>query len=123
MSIIISILAIAIMIILHEWGHFIAARICKVPVYEFSMGFGKLLFKHQGKKETQFSIRAIPLGGFCSFDSPESLKNSAENGITDSALNKIPIWQRIFICFLGPFINILTAFVIMFFIYLCNEKR
>ena len=49
MSTILAILAIAFMIIIHEWGHFIAARICKVPVYEFAIGFGPLLFKHKGK--------------------------------------------------------------------------
>lgn len=112
MSTILAILAIAIMIIIHEWGHFIAARICKVPVYEFSIGFGPLIWKYKGKKETQYSIRAIPLGGFCSFDSPESLNNAAENGVTDAALDLLPIRQRIFICAAGPIMNVLFAFII-----------
>lgn len=113
MSTILAILAIAFMIIIHEWGHFIAARICKVPVYEFAIGFGPLLFKHKGKRETQYSIRLIPLGGFCSFDSPESLENAAENGITDAALDLLPVRQRIFICIMGPVMNLLFAFLIV----------
>lgn len=114
MSIILAILALAVMIAIHEWGHFIAGKICKIPVYEFSIGMGPALWKHKGKKETVYSIRALPLGGFCSFDSPESLNNAAENGVTDSALDKVPILQRIFICAAGPFMNILFAFIIVF---------
>lgn len=114
MSIIIAILSLTLMIIVHEWGHFIAAKIFHVPVYEFAIGMGPKLLKHQGKKETLYTLRAIPLGGFCSFDSEDSLNNTPENGIVDAALDKIPVWQKMIICFAGPLMNILFAFVIMF---------
>ena len=113
MNIFLSILSIIVMIILHEWGHFIAARICKVPVYEFAVGFGPKLFSFKSKKkETVYSIRAIPLGGFCSFDNIS--ESDTINGITDLALEKIPIYKKVFISFMGPFVNILCGFLLVF---------
>lgn len=113
MQVFIAILAIALMIVIHEWGHFIAGRICKIPVYEFSIGMGPLICKWKGKKETTYSLRWIPLGGFCSFDKLEDLNNSAENGITDAALDKLPIHKRIFICAMGPIMNLVFAFILI----------
>ena len=116
-----GLLALVIMIIIHEWGHFIAGRICKVPVYEFSIGMGPLIWQHKGKKETKWSIRALPIGGYCAFDNLED-KTSLENGITDSAIDNLPIRQRIFICAAGPFMNIFLAFLISFFIAIFAGK-
>lgn len=113
MQVFIAILAIALMIVIHEWGHFIAGRICKVPVYEFSVGMGPLIHQWHGKRETVYSLRWIPLGGFCSFDKLEDLNNSAENGVTDAALDKLPIHQRIFICAMGPIMNVVFAFILI----------
>lgn len=113
MSVLISILAIIAMIIVHEWGHFIAGRICKIPIYEFSIGFGPRLFKKRNeKKGTDFSIRAIPLGGYCAFD---DISDSANiNGVTDTALDKLPFGKRAFICAAGPIMNFIFAFIITF---------
>jgi regulator of sigma E protease len=108
MSIILAILALMIMIILHEWGHFIAGRICKTPIHEFSIGMGPLIFQKKGKKETTFSLRAIPLGGYCAFDSGDS------TGVVDSSLNKLPIYKRMFIFIMGPLMNVITALIISF---------
>lgn len=113
MSILVALLALTLMITVHEWGHFIAARIFNVPVYEFAIGMGPKLFQHKGKKETLFSIRAIPLGGFCSFDSEDSLNDSAQNGVVDAALDKLPVYQRIIICFAGPLMNFVFAFLLV----------
>ena len=108
MGALIAFLGIIIMIILHEWGHFIAARIFKVPVYEFAIGMGPRLLSHKGKKGTIFSLRALPIGGFCAFDDTEN------SGIEDFALEKIPIFQKILICVAGPFINLITGLFIFF---------
>ncbi len=108
MKVLITFLGITIMIALHEWGHFIAARICKLPVYEFAVGMGPVIKSKVAKSGTKFSLRAIPVGGFCSFD------DAKDSGIQDSALNRIPIWQKIFICIAGPLMNLLTGFVIFF---------
>lgn len=110
MSVIVSILCIIVMIIIHEWGHFIAGRICKIPIYEFSIGFGPTLFKKKGKKETIFSIRAIPLGGFCAFD---DMSNGNVSGLADVALEKLSFIKKIFISIAGPLMNIITALLLM----------
>lgn len=111
MSVILSILAIVSMIIVHEWGHFIAGKIFKVPVYEFAIGMGPILFKHKGKSETTYTIRALPLGGFCAFDQDD------DTGVVDSNLNKIPIWQRLIVFVAGPLMNIITAIIIAISLY------
>ena len=66
MYIIVAVLLLAILIVVHEFGHFMAARLMKIDVTEFSVGFGPKLVKWKSRKhETDFSIRAVPLGGFC----------------------------------------------------------
>ena len=68
MYIILAILLLAILIVVHEFGHFMAARAMKIDVREFSVGFGPKLAGWKSKKyETTFAIRAIPMGGYCSF--------------------------------------------------------
>lgn len=108
MSVIFAILALMVMIILHEWGHFIAGRICKTPIHEFSVGMGPLIFQKKGKKETKFSLRLIPIGGYCAFDANDS------TGVVDSSLNKLPVYKRIFIFIAGPLMNVLTAVFVYF---------
>lgn len=106
MSTIVSILAIILMIILHELGHFIAGRICGAKIYEFSIGMGPLLWQKKGKKETKYSVRLFPIGGYCAFDPDDA------TGTMDSELNKLPVFKKIFICIAGPLMNILTAIIL-----------
>ena len=82
MYIIIAILLFGLLIAAHEWGHFIAARLCGVTVHEFAIGMGPAIWKHMGKKGTEFSIRVLPIGGYCAMegeeeesDAPHSLNN------------------------------------------------
>ena len=58
------------LVLIHEGGHFLVAKMCKVKVNEFAIGFGKILLQKQGK-ETKYSLRIIPLGGFCSMEGEE----------------------------------------------------
>ena len=85
---IIAIISIILMIIIHEFGHFIAGKLLKVPVYEFAIGMGPKILQKQGKKETKYTLRAIPIGGFCSFDKGDA------TGIADMELNSQPVWKR-----------------------------
>ncbi|MBR5262049.1 MAG: site-2 protease family protein, partial [Oscillospiraceae bacterium] len=62
--ILLAIIGFGILIFVHEFGHFVAAKACGVKVLEFSLGMGPAIFKKQGK-ETLFSLRAFPIGGFC----------------------------------------------------------
>ena len=64
MYIVLAILLFGILIAAHEWGHFIAARLCGVTVHEFAIGMGPQVWHKDGKKGTKFSLRALPIGGF-----------------------------------------------------------
>lgn len=61
---------LGILIFVHEVGHFLAAKFCKVKVNEFALGFGPTIFKKQGK-ETKYALRLIPLGGFVNMEGEE----------------------------------------------------
>lgn len=63
-TILLSLLIFGLLIVVHEAGHFISARLCRVGVTEFAIGMGPVLYKRQGK-HTLFSVRALPIGGFC----------------------------------------------------------
>jgi regulator of sigma E protease len=110
MGLLISLLVISILIFVHELGHFIAARFFGVHVEVFSIGFGKrLLTKKIGN--TQWSLSAIPLGGYVKMkgqDDTNPLNVSFDN---DSYNVKKP-WQKIIILLAGPFSNFLLAFFI-----------
>lgn len=110
MNIIISIIILLTMILLHELGHFIAGKLCGAKIYEFSIGMGPLIYSRQGKKETKYSIRLLPLGGYCAFDKDDI------TGTADMQLNKMSPIKRIIICIAGPLMNILTAIILLLII-------
>lgn len=73
-SVVLAILILLVMITIHEFGHWIAGKILRFGINEFSIGFGSALFKHKSKKSGQlFAIRLIPLGGYCSFKDEDGL--------------------------------------------------
>lgn len=99
------VLVFTAVIIVHEFGHFLAARITGVKVYEFSIGFPftqKLItiFSH---RETAFTVRLLPLGGFVAFSKDDS----------DLAFLEEPRWKRAFITISGPAFNLIFAFLII----------
>lgn len=102
------IILLGTLIIIHEFGHFIVAKACGIKVLKFSIGFGPKLFKKQGK-ETEYSIRALPLGGFVQLEGEDEDSNDPR-----SFSNK-PAWQRILVLLAGVTINIIFAL----FIYIC----
>lgn len=112
MGILVAILVLSVLIFFHELGHFAAARFFGVQVDVFSIGFGKKLYsKTIGK--TQWSISAIPLGGYVKMKGQD---DSDPNNISydeDSYTAKKP-WQRIIILLAGPFANFLLAFILYF---------
>ncbi|MBQ6477438.1 MAG: RIP metalloprotease RseP [Bacilli bacterium] len=116
-NLLLFILILGFIVFVHEFGHFIWAKICGVYVYEFALGMGPKLLSKQGK-ETEYTIRAIPLGGFCAL---------AGEDVDDDDKRKIPKnrrlqdkkpWQRFLIMFFGAGNNFISAFIILFFIAL-----
>ena len=104
MIVIYVILLFVLMIFPHELGHFIAAKACRVQVNEFAFGMGPALFKKQGK-ETLYSIRAVPLGGYCAMEG-EDTDESSDN---PKAFNNKKWWQKIIILISGAGMNVLIA--------------
>lgn len=108
MYIVIAILLFGFLIAAHEWGHFIAARLCNVTVHEFSIGMGPAILKRTGKKGTVFSLRILPMGGYCAMEG-EEIESDDPN-----SLQKKSFWQKILIFAAGAFMNFLVGVLILF---------
>src|SRR5216110_1604579 len=104
-------------VILHEFGHFIIAKLFKIRVETFSVGFGPRLF---GRKygTTDYRVSAIPLGGYVKLGGDESNAPIEGEGAPDipphERFDLRPRWQRIMVAIAGPVMNILTALSIPF---------
>ncbi len=109
MTIIIAIIILAILILVHELGHFWVARRIGIPVYEFSLGFGKKLYSTR-KNGVEYSLRLIPLGGFVRMAGEEQGDMNDPEGFN----NRKP-WEKMAVSFSGPFMNFVLA--ILIFIY------
>ncbi len=112
MGILVAILVLSVLIFFHELGHFAAARFFGVRVDVFSIGFGKKLYSRT-IGQTQWSISAIPLGGYVKMKGQDDTDPSKISYDEDSYNVKKP-WQRIIILLAGPFANFLLAFVLYF---------
>ena len=112
MGILVALLVLSVLIFFHELGHFTAARFFGVRVDVFSIGFGKKLFtKKIG--DTQWSLSAIPLGGYVKMKGQDDSDPTKISYDEDSYNVKKP-WQRIIILLAGPFANFLLAFILYF---------
>lgn len=119
MDLVRSLLVIGLLIMGHELGHFLAARLFRVGVLEFSIGFGPLLAKVK-RGSTQYSIRAVPLGGFCKLAGMEMMIEGEpveETPPGTFSFASLPPWKRALILLAGPASNLIMAaitFIIMF---------
>lgn len=102
--ILIAIVMLGFIIMIHEFGHYLVGRICGIGVVEFSIGMGPKIFGFK-RKDIQYSLRAIPLGGFCAFVG-EDEDNSSKN-----AMNNQPVWKRFLTVVAGPVMNFVLAFI------------
>lgn len=107
MYIILAILLFGVLIAAHEWGHFIAARLCGVTVHEFAIGMGPVVWKKQGKKDTQYTIRALPIGGFCAMEGEE------EESDDPHSLGNQGFWKKVAVFAAGAAMNFLVGVVIL----------
>ena len=98
-----------LMIFPHELGHFLVAKACNVQVNEFALGMGPAILKKQ-KGETLYSLRLVPIGGYCAMEGEDS---GDETGDNPRAFNNKPWWQRILILLAGATMNVITAFLVM----------
>ena len=122
MTYLIYILAFAVLlgvlVTIHEFGHFIVARMCKVHVQRFSIGMGPVFYKKYDKHGTEFALSAIPLGGYVSMITNKliELEPDISNELTKEQLKNTfdskPKWQRASIMFAGPLANFLLSIFI-----------
>ncbi len=95
------------LIFIHEAGHLIVAKICKVKVNEFALGFGPIIFAKQ-RKETKYELRLIPFGGFCNMEGEE------ENSEAEGSFSKASIPRRLAIISAGAIVNIFFGLIVYF---------
>ena len=106
MGIIIAILIFGIIVTVHEFGHFICAKLSGIRVLEFSVGMGPKLIQKQ-KGETKYSLRALPIGGYCAMEG-EDAETADEKGFRNAKL-----WKRMIVLAAGAFMNFVLGFVLL----------
>lgn len=106
MGIVFAILIFEIIIVIHELGHFIAAKSNGVKVNEFAIGMGPAIFKKK-KGETLYALRIFPIGGYCAMEGEDDSSDDSR------ALCKKPVWRRIIIVVAGVVMNLVLGLVIL----------
>ncbi|HEX3000504.1 MAG TPA: RIP metalloprotease RseP [Armatimonadota bacterium] len=101
------IIVLGLAVLLHEFGHFAAAKAMGVRVLEFAFGFPPKLFTLFERNGTQYSVCALPIGGYVKLAGQEPGEEAGEDGF-----NSKPVWKRILIIFAGPFMNFVLAAII-----------
>lgn len=121
-SVIGFLIAIGILVTFHEYGHFIVARLCKVKVLKFSVGFGKPIIKYQSdKNSTEYSLCMIPLGGYVQMlesKTPDGQSNNIDEQEHKFCFDKKNVYERFAIVSAGPIFNLILAIIFFTMTYL-----
>jgi regulator of sigma E protease len=123
-------IVLSVLVFVHEWGHYIVARMCGVKVEKFSIGFGKELWGFTDSAGTRWKVSLIPLGGYVQMfgdQDPASAKASDDAKAMSADDLKVaffskPVWQRALIVFAGPAINFLFAIILLMALYMSVGK-
>ena len=114
---------LGVLVSFHEFGHFLAARLCGVRVLRFAVGFGKPIFTYVANNKTEWVIAAIPLGGYVKLldgrDSQQTIAAADEL----EAFDRKPLWQRSLIVAAGPFANFFLAILLFAVIYISGAPQ
>lgn len=105
MYVLLALVLLGILIMAHEAGHYLAARACGIEVQEFAIGMGPLLVKRKNRNGTQFSLRLLPIGGFCQFYGEDEALDDPR------AFNNQKVWKRFVTVLSGPAMNFVVAIV------------
>jgi regulator of sigma E protease len=117
MIVVISLLLISLLIVVHEFGHYLAARISGVLVNEFSLGFGPKIFQFKTNRGMFISLRAIPLGGFVRLAGLDASASDSEVLSGPVRFQDKPLLSRLFILCAGSLSSIIVSFVILLLVY------
>ncbi|MBQ7774741.1 MAG: RIP metalloprotease RseP [Lachnospiraceae bacterium] len=110
MTLIFFILIFGLVVVSHEFGHFLLAKVNGIRVVEFSVGMGPTLLAFT-KGETKYSLKLLPIGGACMFEGEDGL-NTVEGEESEGAFNKAGVWARISTVAAGPIFNFILGFII-----------
>lgn len=112
--------ALVVLVAVHEFGHFYVARLCGVRVLRFSIGFGKVLFQYRDKQGTEFAFAALPLGGYVRMlDERDSEVDATE---LHKTFNRKNLWQRSAIILAGPVANFILALLLFWVLFLGGQQ-
>ena len=103
--ILLAIVLLGVLVVVHEFGHYIVGRLTGMTVLEFSVGFGPKLLGWK-RKDIAYSLRIVPLGGYCSFLGED------KNDDDPRAMNNRPVWRRFLTVLAGPMMNFVFAFIV-----------
>jgi regulator of sigma E protease len=120
-SIVLGLLVLGVLVFIHELGHFLAAKSCKIKVLAFSLGFGTPIFKKK-VGDTEYMISSIPFGGYVKMAGENPEERTEGQGSPDDFPSK-PIWQRAFVAIAGPAANIISAMVMLLGMYLWGVDK
>ena len=107
--ILLAIVVLLLMIMIHETGHYVAGKILKFKINEFSIGFGPKILQKKKKNGELISLRAFTLGGYCAFEG-----ESEDGSLNPEAFNNQKPWKRLIVLFSGAFFNFLSAILFSF---------
>ncbi len=116
-------LTLGVLVSFHEFGHFLAARLCGVRVLRFSVGFGKPLFTYRAKNKTEWMLSAIPLGGYVKLLDGRDRSQQIAAEDRSQSFDQKPLWQRSLIVAAGPFANFFLAVTLFAVIYISGVPQ
>ena len=124
-----ALVLLGILIAIHEFGHFIVGRMCKIHIYRFSIGMGPVIYKRLDKHGTEFALSALPLGGYVAFHTEKAAEQELDlmQPLTPeqkvSTFESRPTWQRALVMLAGPIANFLLAIGILSLIFANSVER
>lgn len=112
--------ALIVLVAVHEFGHFFVARLCGVRVLRFSIGFGRVIWRRYDRHGTEFALASIPLGGYVKMLDERETEVPEEQ--RHESFNRKTVWQRMAIVAAGPAINIVFAILVFWGLLLGGER-
>jgi regulator of sigma E protease len=114
---------LGVLVSFHEYGHFLAARLCGVKVLRFALGFGKPLFTYRASNGTEWVLASIPLGGYVKLLDGRDSQQTISIKERPESFDVKPLWQRSLIVAAGPFANFLLAVILFSVIYVSGVPQ
>ena len=124
-----ALVLLGVLIAIHEFGHFIVGRMCKIHIYRFSIGMGPVIYKRLDKHGTEFALSALPLGGYVAFHTEKAAEQELDLAQPLTPEQKVstfesrPTWQRALVMLAGPIANFLLAIGILSLIFANSVER